>query len=111
MAQITLTVVSGPAAGSFLCREANNKRIGLGRIKTGNAMPLNDPSVSSKHLAVLFKDGSWFVEDLGSTNGTRLNDGEGKLLTGAVMPGLARHTLNAAGPQRPIFLPLKRHME
>jgi pSer/pThr/pTyr-binding forkhead associated (FHA) protein len=82
MAQITLTVLSGPAAGSSITREANSKRIGLGRIKTGNAIPLNDPSVSSKHLAVLFRDGSWFVEDLGSTNGTRINDGEGKLLTG-----------------------------
>jgi pSer/pThr/pTyr-binding forkhead associated (FHA) protein len=82
MAQITLTVLSGPAAGSSVTREAHNKRIGLGRIKTGNVIPLNDPSVSSKHLVVLFKDGSWFVEDLGSTNGTRINDGEGKLLTG-----------------------------
>jgi pSer/pThr/pTyr-binding forkhead associated (FHA) protein len=82
MAQITLTVLSGPAAGSSITREASNKRIGLGRIKTGNAIPFNDPSVSSKHLAVLFRDGSWFVEDLGSTNGTRLNDGDGKLLTG-----------------------------
>jgi predicted component of type VI protein secretion system len=82
MAPITLTVVSGPAAGSSVTREANTKRIYLGRIKTGNAIPLNDPSVSSKHLEVLFRDGSWFVEDLDSTNGTKLNDGEEKLLTG-----------------------------
>jgi hypothetical protein len=79
---ITLTVLSGPAAGASVTREANSKRLYLGRIKTGNAIPLNDPSVSSKHLEVLFRDGSWFVEDLDSTNGTRLNDGEGKLLTG-----------------------------
>uniref|UniRef100_A0A383VY69 FHA domain-containing protein n=1 Tax=Tetradesmus obliquus TaxID=3088 RepID=A0A383VY69_TETOB len=82
MATITLTVVSGPAAGSSVTREANSKRIFLGRIKTGNAIPLNDPSVSSKHLEVLFRDGSWFVEDNDSTNGTKLNDGEGRLLTG-----------------------------
>lgn len=102
MATITLTVVSGPAAGSSVTREANSKRIFLGRIKTGNAIPLNDPSVSSKHLEVLFRDGSWFVEDNDSTNGTKLNDGEGRLLTGvhwggAWGPGAVQSTSCCAG--------------
>eukprot|EP00882_Tetradesmus_deserticola_P024469 GHRQ01026741.1.p1 GENE.GHRQ01026741.1~~GHRQ01026741.1.p1 ORF type:complete len:113 (+),score=3.51 GHRQ01026741.1:130-468(+) len=104
MAQLTLTVLAGPAAGSSVCREANNKRINLGRIKTGNALPLNDPSVSSKHLAVLFREGSWFAEDLGSTNGTRLNDGEGKLLTGAEMPVGHGQAVQYAAPTQPYFL-------
>lgn len=34
---------------------------------------LNDTYVSQMHTRVFSKDGSWFVEDLGSTNGTYLN--------------------------------------
>ncbi|MDA1260062.1 MAG: FHA domain-containing protein [Planctomycetota bacterium] len=35
--------------------------------------PLNDASVSRRHARVLRELGSWFLEDLGSSNGTMLN--------------------------------------
>ena len=34
---------------------------------------ISDPSVSTHHLSLEFIDGSWFVEDLNSTNGTFVN--------------------------------------
>lgn len=57
-----------------------------------------DSSVSSRHARVYHSDGEWYVEDLGSTNGTSVND---RLLTHAVLlrPGdkiqIGRTTLEA----------------
>ncbi|HWB71073.1 MAG TPA: FHA domain-containing protein, partial [Egibacteraceae bacterium] len=34
---------------------------------------LDDPSVSRRHARITHQDGSWSVEDLGSTNGLRIN--------------------------------------
>jgi adenylate cyclase len=36
-------------------------------------IPLGFASVSSRHCELEFKDGYWFVRDLGSSNGTRVN--------------------------------------
>ncbi|HEY7660907.1 MAG TPA: FHA domain-containing protein [Actinomycetota bacterium] len=38
------------------------------------AIRLEDTYVSQVHARLYGKDGAWFVEDLGSTNGTYLND-------------------------------------
>lgn len=35
-------------------------------------VPLSDEYVSTQHARLLFHDGQWYVEDLGSTNGTYL---------------------------------------
>jgi hypothetical protein len=35
---------------------------------------INDSSVSQRHARVYHSDGEWYVEDLGSTNGTYVND-------------------------------------
>lgn len=35
---------------------------------------LSDISVSRRHARLLFRDGSWMIEDLESTNGTKVND-------------------------------------
>jgi adenylate cyclase len=34
---------------------------------------LNFPNVSSQHAELVFKDGYWFVKDLNSTNGVKVN--------------------------------------
>jgi hypothetical protein len=44
----------------------------LGRAP-GCTVPVEDGYVSSLHTRVFGRDGSWMVEDLGSTNGTYLN--------------------------------------
>lgn len=84
MPAITITVISGPAAGATVTKEPD-KKFSLGRIKTGNALPLQDETVSSKHLLLFFSEGSWFAEDQNSSNGSRLNDSEANMLQG---PGL-----------------------
>ena len=38
------------------------------------AVRIPDSSVSSQHARVYQSDGEWYVEDLGSTNGTSVND-------------------------------------
>lgn len=35
---------------------------------------LDDATVSRQHARLLFRDGKWIIHDLGSTNGTRVND-------------------------------------
>ncbi|MBA3764671.1 MAG: FHA domain-containing protein [Actinobacteria bacterium] len=37
-------------------------------------LPLDDTFVSQQHARLFAKNGSWYVEDLGSTNGTFVND-------------------------------------
>lgn len=36
-------------------------------------VPLADPSVSARHALLSFHHGQWWLDDLGSSNGTRLN--------------------------------------
>ena len=43
---------------------------------------LKDKAVSTRHARLSFHDGQWWIDDLGSTNGTRLN---GERLAGATV--------------------------
>ena len=69
-----------PPAGAVLINKGTNERFPLtqsvskiGRDQT-NSIPLPKDSYISRHHAwVLFIKGSYWVEDLGSTNGTLLN--------------------------------------
>ena len=40
---------------------------------TGSGLVLPDETVSSRHALLRHVDGRWWLEDLGSTNGTRVN--------------------------------------
>jgi pSer/pThr/pTyr-binding forkhead associated (FHA) protein len=44
----------------------------IGRGRTADLV-LSDPTISRAHAAIGFDRGSFFVQDLGSTNGTRVN--------------------------------------
>ncbi len=48
------------------------KRLSVGRSE-GNSLVLADPSVSARHAVLERRDGTWYVRDLGSTNGTLLD--------------------------------------
>ena len=53
--------------------ELDKERITIGR-KPSCDIPIDNLAVSGEHAAVITQDGNSFVEDLGSTNGTHVNN-------------------------------------
>lgn len=41
---------------------------------SSNRIQLDDPTVSASHARLSFQHGQWWLEDLGSTNGTMVNE-------------------------------------
>lgn len=60
---------AGPRVGARLPLRAVTT---IGR-DAGNDIVLNDEAASAKHAIVTFRDGEWWAEDAGSTNGTLVN--------------------------------------
>lgn len=67
----TLVVLSGEDAGSEF--ELDQPKISLGR-GPGVDLAFEDSSMSREHAVFEYSDGGFRVRDLGSTNGTHLND-------------------------------------
>jgi predicted component of type VI protein secretion system len=66
-----LKIMSGALVGTKY--DIDKDETTIGRLPE-NVIPLNEPAVSSRHCAVV-RDGKKFtLRDLGSTNGTRLNE-------------------------------------
>ncbi|EEH64328.1 FHA domain protein [Gleimia coleocanis DSM 15436] len=66
-----LLITSGPLIGTSI--ELVNNEVVIGR-SPASTLVLDDSYASSRH-ARIFKDGDyWFIEDLGSTNGTYVDD-------------------------------------
>ena len=73
-----LIITEGPLAGSMVPLTPTSITIGRDQNCT---LVLNDSYASSRHARVFPKDGSWWLEDLNSTNGTTL---AGRAVHGAV---------------------------
>ncbi|MGY1821200.1 FtsK/SpoIIIE domain-containing protein [Geodermatophilus sp. SYSU D00079] len=68
---LELHVVGGPEAGRALPLSRGRQVVGRGSVAD---IPLADPDVSRRHLLVEVGSGELTVTDLGSTNGSRLED-------------------------------------
>jgi hypothetical protein len=64
-----VVIVDGPDKNYSVPLEGAPVTFGRG---TECTVPLSDEYVSTAHARLLFHDGQWYVEDLGSTNGTYL---------------------------------------
>lgn len=80
MSSESLRVVSGPAAGNEIGLEADEFLIG--RASEGDGTLGEDPEISRRHARISRRAGDQLtIEDLGSTNGTLVND---KKIEGAI---------------------------
>jgi predicted component of type VI protein secretion system len=68
MAKLQIFLPDGREATHDLPEEKTT----VGRLSE-NILQIEDASVSSRHAEILFENNSWFIHDLGSTNGTFLN--------------------------------------
>jgi hypothetical protein len=73
---------SSLAPGTALSLEP---RTSLGRV-AGNTIVIDDPHTSARHAELRFARGRWWLRDLGSSNGTLLNDEPVRAIVG-VRPG------------------------
>lgn len=101
--QETVTLLSNGNAHLTVAVERNgqwqtknfNNSFTLGR-SPGTDIHLDNPSVSRRHARVLFENGAWIIEDLGSRNGTKLN---GEQINRACLPPYAEIKLSDDAPK------------
>jgi ABC-type multidrug transport system ATPase subunit/pSer/pThr/pTyr-binding forkhead associated (FHA) protein len=66
----TLTILSGPDANKIV--DLSQNELVIGRIEPAGLV-INHPEVSRRHARVTYREGKYYLEDLGSANGTRVN--------------------------------------
>lgn len=69
---LTLTHMSGPNDGQVekCIAQGSPPAVTFGRLATCTVSLPDDPDVSRLHARLYWLDGGWWLEDLGSTNGT-----------------------------------------
>jgi hypothetical protein len=67
-----LRIVAGPGRGREI-RLDPGQALSMGRSQT-NELVLEDEAISGQHCRVRHEDEGWVLHDLGSTNGTRVNE-------------------------------------
>jgi Inner membrane component of T3SS, cytoplasmic domain len=68
-----LVVTAGQLAGTRITLD--EQQITIGRAED-STLVITDDYASARHARLVPRDGQWFVEDLGSTNGTYLGSGK-----------------------------------
>lgn len=76
-----LVVIDGPLVGTVVALESG--QITLGRAPDSTII-IDDDYASSRHARIYESEGSWVVEDLGSTNGTWID--RSRITTPTVLP-------------------------
>ena len=71
MSQFQFVMRSGPTPGVIFPLEGDQILIGR---DASNGVAINDAEISRKHSRISFQGGKYVLEDLGSTNGTFVND-------------------------------------
>jgi pSer/pThr/pTyr-binding forkhead associated (FHA) protein len=77
MAQtLTLTFMSGPRDGEALHLETAGSppSISIARVAPCELLITDDPDLSRRHARIFWNGSSWMLEDLGSSNGTFINE-------------------------------------
>ncbi|XP_062076734.1 FHA domain-containing protein At4g14490-like isoform X2 [Humulus lupulus] len=70
---LKLEITKGPRAGETL-EYRPGSTIRIGRVVRGNNLTIKDSGISTKHLSLESESGKWLLQDLGSSNGSFLND-------------------------------------
>jgi len=85
---IQIQIVGGPATKSFA------RSFHIGRA-VGTDVVVKDDRVSQQHAAVVLSDGKWYLQDLGSSNGTFI---DGRRIDRAPITGTVQVRLGHDGP-------------
>ncbi|GAB1471787.1 hypothetical protein MASR2M66_26650 [Chloroflexota bacterium] len=67
-----ITLMVKPQGGRSTLRYFNQAEITIGR-DPGCDIPLLEDTISARHAHLIYHHNQWWLEDLASTNGTRLN--------------------------------------
>lgn len=70
-----LVVLTGPLRGqAFDLTSQRGKLVRIGRSRQDTDIVLPDPAVSRRHAELMFRDGQWILRDVGSANGTFVDE-------------------------------------
>lgn len=68
-----IKVIEGPGRG-VCCAFSNGAPIQFGRHESNDSIIGSDPAISRRHFQIYYQNGQWWLCDLGSRNGTFVNN-------------------------------------